>query len=443
MARRLHRGSMPYSFLGEELTSIPDTFIDIEEELDLEIPPTNSVVESDLVPLEYLYLGTPDQYVLLCDSYLHMKGCIQNADGSNLADKEQVAPVNLWGHALISRSDVYLNETLTSKDNALQPYKAYMAITVGYGSEAKVSWLQAEGGYQDAPGNSFDSVTTKPSTNGGFIQRSELAAKSAVVDLVVKPHIDLFMQARPLPPNTNLRIKLYRTPVKFNTMADGSKQFKVKIISASLYLRIIKVDEHVSMIHREKLMNNGRYVYPIRRIVMKSFTITSGVLDHTRPNLLNGQLPRLILMGITTNKAFNGDYTKSPFRFQPFNMRKANLLVNGVCVPSRPYIFNFDRSEGGVEYVRAFRALSEINGSATADRGNGITRTMFEDGYTIVPFILSHDYNVNGMGLFREGSVQIEIEFSKATSEVLTVILFIEYENTITIGKHGDVVVDY
>lgn len=149
-------------------------------------------------------------------------------------------------------------------------------------------------------------------------------------------------------------------------------------------------------------------------------------------------------MGITTNKAFSGSYTKSPFRFSPFNLRKANLVVNGKSIPTRPYTPHFDDSDKtGYRFVRCFNALTSLVGGEYSDRGNAITRKMFADGFTLIPFTITNDYHDNTFGLVREGTVQLELEFGKETSDVLNVVLYIEYENSVKIGKHGDVHIDY
>ena len=47
------------------------------------------------------------------------------------------------------------------------------------------------------------------------------------------------------------------------------------------------------------------------------------------------------------------------------------------------------------------------------------------------------------MSVIKEGTVQLEMEFGTPIAEVVNVILYIEYENVVTIGKHGDVSLDY
>ena len=90
---------------------------------------------------------------------------------------------------------------------------------------------------------------------------------------------------------------------------------------------------------------------------------------------------------MTTNNAFTGDYTWSPFRYRPFGLKKICFIVNGKSYPSRPYVFNFDtEAKLGLEYARCFRTLSTMQGPGYVQGGNGIKRKMFEDGFTMLAF---------------------------------------------------------
>ena len=444
MANRLHKGSKGFSVLGEELISTPDTFTDVEDDNVIQIPPTNPVSDSSQTHLEFFRQGTGDHYMSMSDVEVHLVLSVVDADGKPLLAVDKITPINLLPHALFSQTDVYLNEQPVNKNDNLYPYRAYYGIVCSYGFDAKASWLECELYYADTPGDKFDSYETSPATNSGLLLRHKMCKESQNVELIFKPHADLFMQSRPLPPNVSLRVIMTRSPAKFHLMGDGKKECYVKIVEANMYARILKLNRAVSLKHMEVLENNGMFVYPMRRIEMQSFTIGTGVMSFTRPNVLTGQLPRRILMGMVTNEAFVGNYEKSPFRFRPFGLRKANLIVDGRCIPTRPYRMKFDSSKsGGGTFTRPFQALTTISGASYSNSGNAITRTMFADGYTIIPFILAEDYHDNTFGVVREGSVQIELEFEEKTPEVLSVILYSEFESTLKIGRNGMTHIDF
>ena len=439
-----YAGSRSFSFLGDELTSIPDTFTDIEDDFEMQIPTSNTVTDNYDAPLEFLYTGTSELYAVPCNSYVHVIGQIKKRNGDDIDADDAVGPVNLLAQALFGQADVYLNEQPVSKNNGQYAQRAYISTVVGTSSEAKQSWLESELYYEDTPGDSFDTYTVMPTINIGFINRHAYSSESKKIDMVFRPHVDMFMQSRPIPPNVDLKLRFARNSAEYFLMGDGTADFIFKILSASLYMRVVRLNTTVMLSHKESLLHNGKMVYPIRRVQMVTFTLPLQVLNHVRPNVVQGQLPNRIIMCMTTNKAFSGDYKHSPFRYRPFGLKKVCLNVNGKSHPSRPYVLNFDSaSKQGLEYARCFKALTTVQGPNYVQGGNGIKRAMFEDGFTMFAFPITEEYSNETMSLVREGTIQLEMEFSKPLTEAVNVILHVEYENVVTIGKHGDVSLDY
>ena len=170
-------GSKSYSFLGEELTCIPDTFIDIEDENDIEIPTTNSIIDSNDLPLEFVYKGVPGHYILLGNSSIHIKARILYKDGNIVPRTVNVTPINLLGQALFNQGDLYLNEEMVTKNNGQYAEKSYIGTVIAYNREAKSSWLENEFYYEDSPGDYFDSFIIKPVFNTGLIIRNDIASE--------------------------------------------------------------------------------------------------------------------------------------------------------------------------------------------------------------------------------------------------------------------------
>lgn len=127
----------------------------VKSELDLfSIPPTQTVIEkgqfveyhplaniSDGGPIEFNISGTGEEYLDLSASYLHVKAKVLKADGTNLPEKEAVAPANLFLHSLFSQVDVSLNERNISSATNTYPYRAYIETVLNYGEDAKKSLL--------------------------------------------------------------------------------------------------------------------------------------------------------------------------------------------------------------------------------------------------------------------------------------------------------------
>jgi len=444
MASHIRKGSKCYSFLGHEMTCLPDTFTDIEDVVESQFMPVNSLTDNDEIPLEFLILGTPEKYIDLPEAYIHIQVQVVLKNGNKLPATVIVSPVNLFVHALFNQIDLYLNNTLVTKNSGMYAQRAYIGTTCSYSDVAKDTWLQNEMWFEDEPGDPFDNVKIEGTKNGGLVQRNELCAESRVMDMVFKPHDDMFMQHKPIPPSTDVRLRMVRNSSEFCLMTETTEKIKIQITYACLHVRMLQLSHSVTLNHKESLLHNNHMKYSIERVNMNSFTIPANVLSYTKQNVLAGQLPLFIILGITTNVAFSGSYTKSPFRFRPFNLKKINLTVTGRSVPSKPYLLNFDdENKTGKEYSRCMRDLCGLLRPRYGDVGNSISKEMYEDGFTLFPFVITPSYSAHSLSLVKEGVVNVEMEFAKVNTDVLNAVLFIQYENTVTIDKDGGVKIDF
>lgn len=442
---RLHKGSNACGDMATGLTSMPDTCTDIADVVYLELSPVNSVSDSTTLPIEFYVKGTPEFYIDLSKTEIWFLVKVVHKDGTDLEEDENAGPVNLFPHAMISQIDLYMNDELVTKNSGLYAYRAYMETSMSYGHVAKHSWLESSLYFADQHGDAFDQCDPAGvPINTGYLSRWKLTAQSKPVDMIFRPHLDMFMQHRPILQNVDIRLKLTRTPAEFCLMSSTDKEYKVVIMQATLIVRTVKLNTPVVMEHKKSLEHNSKALYPHRRVEMQSFTIPSGVLSHTRSNVVTGHLPRRVVVALTTNQAFNGVYSRSYCRFQPHGLIKINLLVNGRSLPANGYTPQFtDKDGSGVQCVRCFNALSSVCKMTHTDNGNAISRRAFEDGYTMFAFMVFEDWSDESFGLVHEGNIQLEMRFGVATPEVLNTIVYCEYENTLSIDKHGGVSLDY
>ena len=309
---------------------------------------------------------------------------------------------------------------------------------------SKTSWLTNALYYKDSSGDAFDNTSTADvPINLGFLKRHDFVMNSKTVDLVMKPHIDVFMQNRPIAANVNIRLKLTRSPASFCLMTLTGKSYKIKILGTSLFVRRIRVADSILVGHKKALENNLTLKYPLRRVETSTYTIPAGTMSHTNPNLVTGQLPIRMIIGIVRNTALNGDYTQSPLRFSPFNMSYLNVAVNGRGVPSTPYTPNFEDNGQGMQYAREYQSLFAAMNREFLDKGNAINREEYADGYTLFAYKLSDDFGEHHFGLVRHGNVKIDIRFGTVTPQTLNVITYLEFENLLELDKNRNVMFNY
>jgi hypothetical protein len=237
----------------------------------------------------------------------------------------------------------------------------------------------------------------------------------------------------------NTRIKLSRSKDSFCLMSTDAELYKVKIVSAVMRIRKVKISPSVYLAHA-KALENGTAKYPIKRVICKTFTVPAGYLDFIQEKLFSGQLPTRLIIGCVDNKAFNGDYKLNPFNFQHFNATELSVYLDGQQHAIKPLTMDYANNLYANAYMSMFSGTRKEN----QDEGNDIARTDFPNGYCLYVFDLTPDLSENdSFNLTRSGSVRIGMKFASALQKTITVVTYAEFENIIEIDRNRNVVFDY
>ena len=395
-------------------------------------------------PIDFMVPGTEQIYLDLSRSFLYVRVKITTATGTNIGQNVQIGPINLSLHSMFSNVDVELSGKSISDANGLYPYRAYIETVLSYAQDAQDSHLQSALWFKDTPGKMETLASNgNNATNTGLKNRAALFAESAEVELSGRLHSDFFHQAKALPQNCNVKIKL--TPSKDSFMlisgADVTAQapqvqYRFQVVDARLFVRSIQVSPAAVLAH-EQVMSKANMRFPIRRVTMKTLAIPQNQTSILHDNIYLGQLPRRILLGMVADTAMSGQYQQNPFNFQHFNVNHLALYVNGEMVPSKPYQPNFTNSQ----YLRDYMSLFQGTDTMFSNRAMNIARSDFAQGYALWLFDLSNDIGASScFTLPRSGSVRLELKFSQATTVTINVICYAEYDSVIELDKHRNVI---
>lgn len=419
-----------------DLFAVPATQTTIENGCWIEYHPLSSVTDGS--PIEFEITGSGEDYVDFANSYLLVKAKITRANGNNIAADANVGPVNLFLHSMFSQVDVALNGTSITAATNTYPYRSIIETLLSYGNEAKQSQLTSALFYKDQAGRMDVIDFAEANRNSGLFKRSEFMSESKVVDMMGRIHADIFFQERYMLNEVNIKIKLVRSKNTFCLMS--ANQFVVKIMSAILYVRKVKLSPSVFLAHA-KALETSTAKYPIRRVVCKSFTVPAGFLDVSHEKLLTGQLPTRIVVGLVDNEAFNGSLQRNPFNFQHFNLNEIALYMDGQQQHSiKPLHPDYENNN----YISAYLSLFTGTGKINRDDGNFIDRSEYADGYALYAFDLSPDLAEDDhFNLARHGSVRLVLKFSEALARTITVIAYAEFENVIEIDRNRNIIYDF
>ena len=263
----------PHSTKEElDLFSLESTQTAITETNDLELSSVTTYLTSG--PIEFYYAGSSDRYLDLAATKLYIKCKVTKKDGSDLPAASKSTTVNNLLHLLFSQVDLFLNDRLVDPSIPTYPYKAYIETLLNYDAPAQQSQLTAAGWYRDTAGK-FN-ISDPAGDNQGAKARHNLISEGKSVQLIGRPHCNLFFQHKLLLPGVNLKLRLTRAADHFALMSeDAAPDLKITIEETHLYLSTVAVSAAILLAHARALEKTSA-IYSLRRSQVTSYTVPSG-----------------------------------------------------------------------------------------------------------------------------------------------------------------------
>lgn len=417
-----------------DLFSLPPTQTTIENSQWLQYKPLSSITTDS--PIEFTVPGTSDDYLDLAHTMLKLQVSLYNTMDIPEANKSHIStigPVNNFLHSLFNQVDVYLNQTLVSPPHNNYAYRAYIENLLNYDETAKSSHLGTILWVADTAGH-MDSLTN----NTGLKDRRDMFHENRV-DLIGHLHSDIFNQEKLLLNGVELRIRLVSSRIGFPIM-DGTGVCGYKITEASLLVRRVKISPGILIAHANSLAKTTAK-YPITRVEVKNVVLHSGIQAESMDNVILGQLPKRLILGLVSNLAFNGNRSLNPFNFHHQSLNFLALYVDGIQVPSKALQPNYKNRK----YVEAYQTLFSGSGIHFLNQGNSISRQSYPNGYCLYVFDLTSDLSANSdshFNLIRHGSVRVELRFDETLTETLNCIIYAEFDSVLEIDQSRHVSID-
>jgi hypothetical protein len=235
-----------------------------------------------------------------------------------------------------------------------------------------------------------------------------------------------------------MRIKFIRSKDSFCLMGDNPRI--IKVVSAMLLVRRVRLSPSVAVAHA-KALEIGSAKYPIKRMVCKSTTIPTGLLDANQEKLFSGQIPTRLVIGLVDNEAFNGSYNRNPFNFAHFNLSEISVYIDGQQGDRiRPLKLNFANDQFIEGYITLFTGTGKIN----RNEGNSIKPSEYNGGYALYAFDLTPDLSKGDhFNLIKQGDVRLSLKFAEALPRAVTVIAYAEFENVIEIDRARNILFNF
>ena len=424
-----------------DLFSIPATQVSLEKGKWIDHLPVSSLAENGAIT--FLTPGTED-YIDLSKTILVVRAKVTKPDGTNLDNDAKVGPVNNFMHALFKQIDVFIKDKQVTQSAGTYAYRSFLETLLNYGPSAKESQLTASLFFKDTAGKMeiADPTLGAANANMGLKNRYEFSKESKIVEMAGPLFCDVFFTERLLLSYVDLKVVLNRSSNAFCLMSSArDADFKINLVDVYLKVRKVRVNPSITLAH-EVALKKGPAVYPIRRTECKSFIVPAGNPSLQKDNVFNGFVPKSFVFGLVESTAFNGNFQRNPFNFKHFNMSSVSITINGEAIPFKPIQLSFGANK---RFIEAFCSQFSGTGKMNYNTGNGISRDEFEKGYAVYAFDLTPDMcsTSNHFNLVQKGSLSIEIQFSTAPTEAVSLVCYGEFENLIQIDSDRNVVYDF
>lgn len=385
-------------------------------------------------PIEFHIPGSSEEYVDVNDISLYVRAKVSKADGTNIDAADKVGLNNLPIATLFQDVSLTLGETQIEGGQMCYPYLAYFNTVMQFMPQAQDSHMHAQGWYRDEAGKFDDD------TNTGFVKRKEMIKESKMFELMGPLYLNFLKQGQYLISQTDMRIKLMPSKPEFALNAYGTLAFKIQFQEVILYVPRYTLNPSVINGHAAGLKRQNA-IYPLIHTEVTTYTIPTGQLSYTKDRLFPDQAPKLLMIAMVENEAFNGSIKKNPFNFRHFDLSKLALYRDGVSVPGQPFTPDFDSRLVLRSYMQTMRAYNYYN----TDDSNGLTMDDFTGGYTIYAFDLTADKEM--AAAHRQPIVtknlRLELMFKKATPCTVNVLMCAYYDSSIEITQLRDVITHY
>ena len=386
-------------------------------------------------PIEFTIPGSSEEYIDVNDIQIYILAKILKADGTVIDTDDKVGLNNLPIATLFQDVSLTLGETQIEGGQMCYPYLGYFNSVMQFTTEAQRSHMQSMGWFKDEAGK-FDNDSNK-----GFVKRSQMIKDSKSFELMGRLFLNFFNQGQYLLSQTSMRVKLLPNKPEFALNAYGkTKDFKITFEEVILYVPRHTMNPSVINGHAAGLKRQNAF-YPLQHARVTTFIIPKGQQSYTKDRLFPDQAPKLLMIAMVDNDAFNGNIAKNPFHFQHFNMNKLALYRDGTSVPGRPFSPDFSKGKILRSYMQTMRTFNYPN----TDDSNGLIPEEFANGYTIYAFDLTADKEMiaGHRQPISSKNLRLELSFDTATTETINVLLFSVYDSAIEITQLRDVITHY
>lgn len=421
------------------ISDVPVTCIDTIHLRERDVNPT-TVSTSAEAPIEFRFDTAPDEWIRWRDTLLSIKlelelsrSVATNTTAITKTDWDNVVPAQNLIHSLFKSVDLSINQKELSVAPQSYAYQAYLTNLLTTTANCKDTFLQLAGYFTD---ETKRKAYCKPSTNEPSKMEIELQ------DFL---HVCFAEQTKSLIGGLRFVMRLIPNDPAFYFQIKGDYKLTIKFKDPILRLRMPVTNNNLTQELRLALSKPDTYAtYFFRRVNVLHFLAEKTHMGISIHNLVNGQLPRRMFVMMVDHKAFSGSTAHDPYKFQNCSINEISAFIDGVQFPDKPFKPDFTKRAIAREYRCLFESLQQDNFQPVLQ----LKRDEFIDGKTIFAFNFAPDGSggpgpASHASLVKHGNLRLDISFSTALAETMAVLVYCEFDNSVSIDGLGNVITDF
>ncbi|XP_046337264.2 uncharacterized protein F54H12.2-like [Haliotis rufescens] len=210
--------------------------------------------------------------------------------------------------------------------------------------------------------DAFNPDANADARNTGVRTRRNLIVPTKEVELTGRLHSDLFLQERYLLDVVPMKLELLQSPDEFFFMCAADGVYKIALTKAEFYVRQLNIDSAVEETHVSCLNAGVTAKYPLSRVRVTAHDIPIGGRDFHNDQLIGGQLPKRVVLGLVDNSAYVGSKEKNPYNFKHYHVTMMKPKLNGQEVHGTEMKSDFSNNSAHLKqiYMNLFRNTGQL-----------------------------------------------------------------------------------
>lgn len=396
--------------------------------------PTTNLENSDLIEFNVPSSGDSYKDFSSATLLLNLQLVKENGELFKEDDKDQPVLINNYLNSIFKTVTVELNNAVVSESHN-HAFKSHLENTLSFGTDATKSQLKLSGYYEDG---GDEVVSGGYKNNKGYVERQSLFKNSKIVQAMGPLASDLCNQPKLILNNVDAKVTLALNKPSFFTVATAeTPAYILKIKSAHLFVKNVYINPELLMATEKTLMQRAA-VYPIKRNIVRNFTVPPNATSMIVDNISTGILPQTIIICLISNASFNGNRLLNPLYYRHFNMTSMSLFINGVIV-NTPIEINYADDM----YAEAYHTLISALGYYRSFDSHAIKLEDYKNGLSMLAFDTSIDGSPHCRSMITEGVLRIEARFADSLSEALTCLVYMSTDAEFQINGDRYVTTQY